>query len=1012
MHFLTAIAAAALVMASSLSKGLSAPAVSVPYLVKDLNIQGPGGNDDIGIPYLGPVLSGRSRALLAQSGCFLWSIDATSSRMIKQFGRGITGDPFGTIREIISDDDTAQRALVRTEHEVPSEFGYRLLSLFWRVDGDEVVQIPGIYEWGPTGGIVKGNQTGTFFFSGAPSLWPPEGPSPVKFPLFRLRNGNVETLHPNATFPVVVGEDLICFSRSGSSIQVLKLENQRAVRTLATIAGGWIRESCHAGGRAYFSMAEATNTVWGTDGTPEGTRMLTSFHPSEYVDMLPTRTGVHVLLGSEAGSEVRFCGGAGGTSTQILTGDEITLFPAGDASLAAIRSGGQISLRRVIDAGSTFLGTLPGMPSLPLHDGELTYFSIGGQRWQVGATPASLRAVFPLEVSPYDTVGQFRCGSVLAGISGWAGGYRLFNVDSATGTMTPREGLDPEVLPRSVSPDSNPLEAVQFGGHVYFTATVFPGPVRTLCKSDGTRDGTVTLTRPLTDQGELRTDHAVGAGQAGVFFVRLAPCPWLGTLDPTPLELWCTDGTPEGTRMLRKEIPAYFCSGLGGERLAFSEAQGRGYFLMKQSPFGHFTDPEDAFLWVSDGTPGGTQLLKTGVRSMKKLSDGTLLFATASGEVFTPGPVLGTAVRLTVRPTASGWNPVLSLDNVTRVGGRYLYASGGQIWTTDGAAPPVATGIAASDILDTSADGTHCMISVSDGSSLDVWRTDGTAGNSRLVLDPGPGAGAGSGIDLIIVRHGIVACSRIWGQPVWVVNSLTGLATSFYGSGRGNRIRKAADGALIFASDTHFSDGSAGGTVTLNLGLQKFYPLASGFICVSPAGLLYRDVAQAVPVVIQSDNYLGTAGGRILFTSTDYRGKELWSMADDAYTAWRLEYGLSPSALPDADHDADGSMDFNEYAFSTNPLDPGSSSPFEIRADRSLKLRIRPRELSYTVQYSRDLLSWTDVARLDLGQSQFSGGYTLVYYGLTAGGETDIRFVPPASLRGALRVRAAAKTGN
>jgi len=40
MHFLTAIAAAALVMASSLSKGLSAPAVSVPYLVKDLNMGG------------------------------------------------------------------------------------------------------------------------------------------------------------------------------------------------------------------------------------------------------------------------------------------------------------------------------------------------------------------------------------------------------------------------------------------------------------------------------------------------------------------------------------------------------------------------------------------------------------------------------------------------------------------------------------------------------------------------------------------------------------------------------------------------------------------------------------------------------------------------------------------------------------------------------------------------------------------------------------------------------------
>ena len=122
-------------------------------------------------------------------------------------------------------------------------------------------------------------------------------------------------------------------------------------------------------------------------------------------------------------------------------------------------------------------------------------------------------------------------------------------------------------------------------------------PQNHLWVSDGTAGGT----RLLADLGEgsewIITVDPFG-GQA-TFLVRRGPTPTEGAL-----ELWRTDGTAAGTRKLSVDLPArstisaerQVLATPGGERLAFVLGSGT-----------HVDDRQQ--LWVTDGTAAGTRLL-------------------------------------------------------------------------------------------------------------------------------------------------------------------------------------------------------------------------------------------------------------------------------------------------------------------------------------------------------------------------------------------------------------------
>jgi hypothetical protein len=115
---------------------------------------------------------------------------------------------------------------------------------------------------------------------------------------------------------------------------------------------------------------------------------------------------------------------------------------------------------------------------------------------------------------------------------------------------------------------------------------------------------------------------------------------------------------------------------------------------------------------------------------------------------------------------------------------------------------------------------------------------------------------------------------------------------------------------------------------------------------------------------------------------------------------WRLQYFQSLAITPQIDTDGDGLDNFTEFAFGTNPMDPGSSRPLLAwisgnDAERVLNLRFRRRAgsiLDYVIQFSPDPAHWTtsDGAALHLVESPknlFDGtGTSEVAYAFAAPG--------------------------
>ncbi len=179
-------------------------------------------------------------------------------------------------------------------------------------------------------------------------------------------------------------------------------------------------------------------------------------------------------------------------------------------------------------------------------------------------------------------------------------------------------------------------------GTVYFFGSV-------LWTSDGTADGTLTITQPSRlwvpyptasatllyfiygngagDPVLWRSDGSVGGTLALASF---APQEMLGTLgdrlffsamDASGSELWKSDGSPESTVRV-KDIAAGFTTD-GSNPLLLTAFKGRVYFAVR--PYGK---PDS--VWVSDGTAQGTTALRIpGVQVEQIIATGDHLYVLA-----------------------------------------------------------------------------------------------------------------------------------------------------------------------------------------------------------------------------------------------------------------------------------------------------------------------------------------------------------------------------------------------
>ncbi|HYL06057.1 MAG TPA: ELWxxDGT repeat protein, partial [Thermoanaerobaculia bacterium] len=397
-------------------------------------------------------------------------------------------------------------------------------------------------------------------------------------------------------------------------------------------------------GKVFFNAADdrgpqLKDELWVSDGTAAGTRQLTD--ASSALSSSPAsltaaggRLFFHTTSPATGATSLWSSGGTAATTqaAPLAAGAGPPVAAFGDVVFV---SGQQLWRWDGTSGGARPLTSLPApaaVSSQPVAAGGRVFFAVAGDGaavWSSDGTPQGTAMLFAMPSGVHEILSVAVLGAAFymtvdnppGGLDVWvsdgtaAGTTRLAQFGSAE---FPAQGGDPGF--------------VSLGGRVYFIG--FDGPDNTLWQTDGTPAGTSVIDRVggnalsnvsnlrvvggalyffafLGDWGLFRSD---GTAQGTVAVQSLSgnPAPdWL-----TPFgnglayaagdsagvygqELWFTDGTAAGTRMIKDVLPG---SGDSKPR-GLTVASGRLFFTADDGVHG-------AELWTSDGTAAGTHMVQ------------------------------------------------------------------------------------------------------------------------------------------------------------------------------------------------------------------------------------------------------------------------------------------------------------------------------------------------------------------------------------------------------------------
>ena len=350
--------------------------------------------------------------------------------------------------------------------------------------------------------------------------------------------------------------------------------------------------------------------------------------------------------------------------------------------------------------------------------------------------------------------------------------------------------------------------------------------------SDGTTGGTRQLNDELID--------ATAFVQAGdqVFFAAEIPGPETGR------ELWASDGTPEGTRLVRDinpgTQPAHTlpCCGNSSSPHELTALGSEILFAAADEVFGNNVE-----LWKSDGTPEGTVMVADicpgpptamygdGEPSGSRPSDltlwnGRVYFAANDGQVgrelwASDGTNSGTERVTNLGLDAAGSQP----HDLFVLGDKlYFFARRGRsesLWSTDGTAGGtervhrlVHRRSATSQVASHRVVGEQVFfVSVSEGFGPELWVSDGTAAGTSLVVDLRRGRVGSYPESLTPLGDRVVfaADDGVSGRELWVsdgtVEGTMLLSDVIVGPESSSPAELFVDGALLYFSAATSTEG-------------------------------------------------------------------------------------------------------------------------------------------------------------------------------------------------------------
>ena len=428
---------------------------------------------------------------------------------------------------------------------------------------------------------------------------------------------------------------------------------------------------------------------------------------------------------------------------------------------------------------------------------------------------------------------------------------------------------------------------------------------------------------------DINTD---GAGSNPTQFTLVGSTLFFTATTELGAELWKTDGTVQGTQLVKDVLP-----GSGSSDPTKLTAVGNTLFFIASTAQG-------SELWKSDGTSAGTVLVKDirpGLSSSAPNylvnSNGTLFFRANDGSTGdelwkSDGTNSGTVLVRDINPGAAS----SSVTAPTNIGGVVVFgandgAEGNELWRSDGTTAgtirmvTIRPGAAGSNPGYFGSVGGFVYFSANDGvNGIELWRTGGTAGSTNLVSNINPGLGDSYPRDFTNV-NGVVyfTANNAVGRELWKTDG-TSVGTTqvrdiFSGAYSSNpRELTNISGTLYFRANDGVSgaelwksNGSPAGTVLVSDtlpgssggGAADIVPFAGGIYFIAQSGLWRTDgtTTTLVKHTVPSNGYLSELtpfAGVLFFSASDSPdSRELWR-SDGTVFGTTLFKDLNPATQP------------------------------------------------------------------------------------------------------------------
>lgn len=591
---------------------------------------------------------------------------------------------------------------------------------------------------------------------GGRELWRSDGTDAGTYPVATISSGPLSFSDQQAALLRRVGDRVLfvgsdaqygsqLWSSDGTSSNTGRLTN---VSLPANSVSPTVIYKAAIGGSAYVLLPDgaqvSTWSMWRTDGTLGGTRLVAGLPPI-------SSAGATQIIGDAATMYIKTYGGTSSLFRYLPSLDSTTSVKNGFTS--------SITDGFYFNAGSLYFST---------NDSVL-----GDEPWVSDGTQAGTRLLANIKAettdggsSPNELV-NFK-GAVVYVADDGISGRELWRSDgTAAGTL-----LLADINPGSSS--SNPSNLFVANDVLYFFATEADGNNKLMRLSDSP-----AVFQALASIAPSPPPPPLGVPNQNPTCVRNTPvllngqiyfAAYTGTLG---LELWASDGTPGGTRLVSDIYP-----GAGHSNpCQLTILDGQLYFPATSISGGNE-------LWASDGTTGGTRqvadIAPSGLSSSPAgltVLNGTLYFGASNGSNGrqlwrSNGTVSGTTLVGSVVQSASAFvSPLGIVGNTLLIAASVALQPGviqNQLWASDGAGPEgtnLSTSRASPAFL---ANGGVAYFSNAGAVGQEPWISDGTAAGTHLLKDINPTPQTGllwfadfNGITLF-ASFDLVAGQQLW----------------------------------------------------------------------------------------------------------------------------------------------------------------------------------------------------------------------------------------------------------